>query len=387
MNPGRIIIYLTILLLPAIAGAADSAIYTHAGRIVAVGDLHGDYNQYVKILKINQLVDDELKWVGGETHFVQLGDVTDRGPDSLKIINHLKALTKQAKKQGGRVHVLIGNHEAMNIQGDLRYVHPGEYAAVTGRKSAKTQQRYLEKVFANILANQSDPELKREFEADKNSVMQKLAEDFPVGYVEHRRLWEPRGRLAKWYASQNSVIQINDTIFLHGGLNPHKETYDSLKTINETIRDELSPGGVPALSIDPDGPLWYRGLKMNAEETELPPLVRLLEFYGARRIMVAHSPTEGAILPRFEGRVILGDVGISAHYGSALANVMIEGDQIYAIHRGEKFVLPTGDLKPYLDKVAALEPEGSRLARYVESLSRAAMAPTDNSSKGQRVSN
>ena len=91
-------------------------------------------------------------------------------------------------------------------------------------------------------------------------------------------------------------------------------------------------------------------------------------------------------MSRFEGRVILADVGISAHYGGSLANVLIEDDKLYAIHRGEKFELPIDDLKPYLEKLVTLEPEGSRLARYVDSLSRAAMAPKDNASTGQRVS-
>ena len=384
MKPARIIVTTIVstivLLLSATAVWAEESVYTHAGRIVAVGDLHGDYDQYLKILKANQLVDDKLRWDAGDTHFVQLGDVADRGPDSLKIIQHLKKLKKQAKKRGGQVHVLIGNHEAMNVQGDLRYVHPGEYAALVDRGSKKNQQRYLDAVFKAMLANQ--PEL----EADKPNVMKMLGDRFPVGYVEHRSLWEPGRELANWYASNNAVIQINDTIFLHGGLDPHKESYQSLQEINETIRAELSPKGVAALSIDPSGPLWYRGLSVHPAETELEPLKRLLEFYGAKRMMVAHTPTHGAIMSRFEGRVILADVGISAHYGSSLANVLIEDDKLYAIHRGKKFELQIDDLKPYLEKLVTLEPEGSRLARYVDSLSRAAMAPKDNASTGQRVS-
>ncbi|MBT5724208.1 MAG: protein-tyrosine-phosphatase, partial [Gammaproteobacteria bacterium] len=120
---------LTTGLLTACTSAAKD-VFKGVDRIVAVGDLHGDYDQYIKVLTTNGLVDEQLRWQGGKTHFVQLGDVVDRGPDSLRIIRHLMKLEKEAKKKGGRVHVLIGNHEVMNIQNDLRYVHPGEYSAL-----------------------------------------------------------------------------------------------------------------------------------------------------------------------------------------------------------------------------------------------------------------
>ena len=67
---------------------------------------------------------------GARTVLVQIGDVADRGPDSLKIIRQLMKLQREAAGRGGQVIALVGNHEAMNMTGDLRYVHPGEYARV-----------------------------------------------------------------------------------------------------------------------------------------------------------------------------------------------------------------------------------------------------------------
>ena len=98
-------------------------------RIVAVGDLHGDYGAWIDIARSAGLIDAKNRWAGGSAILVQTGDITDRGPDSLKIIRHLRKLEKKATKAGGRVIVLIGNHEAMNVTGDLRYVDPGEFAA------------------------------------------------------------------------------------------------------------------------------------------------------------------------------------------------------------------------------------------------------------------
>ncbi len=116
-------------------------------RIVVFGDLHGDYSQYLRLLKQNGLVDQRLRWKGGNTHLVQLGDVPDRGADSVKIIRHLIRLQKEAMRDQGAVHTLVGNHEAMNILGDLTYVHPGEYAALVTRRSAKLQRDYHEQVY------------------------------------------------------------------------------------------------------------------------------------------------------------------------------------------------------------------------------------------------
>ncbi len=331
-------------------------------RIVAVGDLHGDYDQYITVLKNNGLIDEKLKWAGGKTHFVQLGDIPDRGPDSMKIIQHIQKLEKQAKRAGGKVHPLIGNHEAMNITTDLRYVHPGEYQALVTRGSERAQSKYLAIVFRAMA--DKDPEVVQ----TESDVMAKLKRYFPLGYVEHRRLWEPGQSIARWVASHNTVIKINDSLFLHGGLNPHKEEYLPLETINETISKELSVKGIGPMTHDETGPLWYRGLAHNPAEKELEPLKRMLEHYGVNRIVVAHSTTKGAVVPRFERRVILVDVGISAHYGGSMANLVIEGDALYANHRGSLIALPEGDdLDAYLDEVVSLEPAGSKLSNYVKS--------------------
>jgi hypothetical protein len=98
-------------------------------RIVAIGDLHGDYDQFVRLLRSAQLINAKDRWTGGKTHLVQTGDVPDRGPGTRRILDLLMRLEREPRKAGGYVHPLIGNHEAMNLYGDLRYVVAGEYEA------------------------------------------------------------------------------------------------------------------------------------------------------------------------------------------------------------------------------------------------------------------
>ena len=125
---------LVAITLPGLAATVQDD-WQGVERIVAIGDIHGDYDNYIEVLKNAGVINRRGRWSAGKTHVVQVGDIPDRGPDTLRIISHLQKLEKQASKAGGRLHLLIGNHEHMNITGDLRYVHPGEYEAFETRNS------------------------------------------------------------------------------------------------------------------------------------------------------------------------------------------------------------------------------------------------------------
>lgn len=321
----RIITATLLLALIAPTTALARAHWTDLERIVAIGDLHGDYAQYQTLLKLNEIIDDQGHWQAGRTHLVQLGDVPDRGADSLQIIRSLMQLQKEAGKSGGVVHTLIGNHEAMNILGDLRYVHPGEYAALVTRKSARLQKNYLAKVVAHRI--KTDPTLDK----DHDGLLTQLAKQYPPGYVEHRVLWQPGGEIAKWVAGNPAVIRINRTLFCHGGINPHTKLLP-IEELNAGIAAVLSQTDHPSENpaTREDGILWYRGLATDDETTGLSAVENMLAFYDVDRIVIAHTPTPGEIVSRFGGRVIMADTGISAFYGGHLANLVIEGSTLYS---------------------------------------------------------
>jgi hypothetical protein len=333
-------------------------------RIVAVGDLHGDYEQFSAVMRMTGLVDENGKWVGGRTHLVQNGDIPDRGPDSLKIIRDLQALEKAARKSKGFVHLLIGNHEAMNIYGDLRYVHEGEYRVLIDEESPERQTDYYQR-FIKHMANSGSETITDE------GFKEKWMHTYPLGYVEHRLLWQPGGEVAEWVRKHNSIIKINDTLFVHGGVNPHLPLR-SIKQINKIAKRELlqTPIPVGALIDSADGPLWYRGLANNPEDTELNPMLAMLEFYGANTIVMGHSPTRGIINPRFDGRAIVIDVGLAAHYGRGMAALLIEKGKFFAIHRGKKIKLPTHDdqLVDYFKQIVPLEDNPVYIERIIEQL-------------------
>ncbi len=324
-------------------------------RIVAVGDVHGDYQQFVTVLRQAGVVDAKTRWSGGSTHLVQVGDVLDRGPDSRKVLELLMALEPQAEKAGGQVHALIGNHEVMNVLGDLRYVSAGEYEAFRAPKSKQLQARAW-KVLSDSMRR------------DDAAYRAKWFQDHPLGWVEQRLAFEGNGRYATWIRGHNAVLKINDYLFLHGGIGP-KYVDSSLTSLNAGVRRALDPTSLAPdgnIAEDPEGPLWYRGLA-TGDETALSPLVdSVLQSFGVHHVVIGHTVTPGTVFPRFGGRVISIDVGLSAVYGGPPACLVIENGTAYTLHRGTKLLLPLGgDLWPYLESAAALDPPGSRLRTFL----------------------
>ena len=110
-------------------------------RMVVIPDIHGAYPEFVKLLQATGIVDDALNWVGGSAHLVSLGDLLDRGAQSREVMNLLMRLQREAPELGGRVHVVAGNHEVMNLFGDLRYVSEAEFAAFTDMEKVDQRER------------------------------------------------------------------------------------------------------------------------------------------------------------------------------------------------------------------------------------------------------
>jgi hypothetical protein len=125
--------------------------------------------------------------------------------------------------------------------------------------------------------------------------------------------------------------------------------------ISKEMRDFSKLEG--GLVMDQDGPLWYRGLAQG-DENELAAHVKsVLERWGAGTIVIGHTPTKGMVMPRFERKVLMIDVGLSEVYGSHTACLLVEGGKQFAVHRGEKVPLPAvpADLTRYLAQIRNLD--------------------------------
>ena len=309
-------------------------------RIVAVGDLHGDYSAWQDIARGAGLIDAKGHWAGGKTILVQLGDITDRGPDSLKIVRSLQQLQKEARRKGGQTIVVLGNHEAMNLLGDNRYTTPGEYAAFVNGDSAALRDRLYAANQAKLeaAAKAANPA------ATPQQIRAAWMAEHPLGWVEHTIAWSPTGELGKWATANPAITKIDGTLFVHGGISA-EYSKQALVMINKRVATAMAAGDDSDASVlsDPLGPLWYRGLvtadpdaqaARNAAKPPLPLMPQVQELdavlgaYGAKRLVVAHTPSLSGIQITNGGRLARIDTGITRSYGGPLSWLEIIGDQM-----------------------------------------------------------
>jgi hypothetical protein len=280
-----------LLIGPVLAGQET---WTGVDRIVAVGDVHGDFDQFVKTLRAAKVIDEKNDWIGGKTHLVQLGDVLDRGPDSRKAMDLLMKLEEQASKAGGAVHALIGNHEAMVLLGDWRYVNPEEEKAFGGAK-------------------------------------------------EYREAMSTRGKYGQWIRSHNAVVKINDLVFVHGGIT-RAFARQSPAEINKAVREELEKGDDKGIAMHPSGPLWDRTLATGDEDEVSKQLEEVLKGYDAQRMVVGHTVSTTGVVARAGGRLIRIDVGMFSGFGGPAACLVVEKGAFYEVrHPDTKRKLPLED--------------------------------------------
>src|SRR6267143_2837899 len=203
--------------------------------IIAVADVHNDFDDFVAILRRTGLINEQNHWTGGKTTFVQVGDLLDRGPKPREVMNLMMALEKEAPQAGGRVVSLLGNHEVMNIMGDLRYVIPMNYASFadgnseTRRKAAYNEYVKWKDSHASLIA-----ELPQPMELTEAEWMAR----HPLGFIEQREAFGPKGEYGAWLRGHDAVGEIEGVIFLHGGIHPDLAN-TKLDAMNKRIHDEI----------------------------------------------------------------------------------------------------------------------------------------------------
>jgi Calcineurin-like phosphoesterase len=353
----------------AVASAAEiQDEWERVARIVAIGDVHGDKDALVAVLKMAGMIDAENRWTGGQAHLVQIGDVPARWPQTRQAFDLLMKLETQAAAAGGKVHAIIGNHDAGVIHGDLRNILPEEFGEFRESGSEKRLANAFEEEMAARRRAGRLPSKPSEIDYLKSSWFER----HPPGFVEHREAFSPSGPYGSWIRRNNAVIRINDVMFLHGGISP-RYARKTRREMNAAIRRELADPErlLPGTTTDTQGPLWYRGLAEGDPGPIESHLQEVLRFHGVRRIVIGHTVTRTAILPRFESRVVNIDLGLSRFYGRPPAFLLIEKDSTHVIHRGTKIPLPESGRNPlveYLSAVEAADPQPSPVRVLLERL-------------------
>jgi len=342
-------------------------------RIVAVGDLHGGYDSLRSVLAESGLVGNDHRWQSEDACLVLLGDLVDRGERTRELLDYVMELESQAD---GRLYMVIGNHEIMNVVGDLRYVTAAEIAAFAGDETKKQRQKGYNAFAKSRAARQMDRGKRKDA----------FDEEFPPGWFAHRQAFSPDGEYGAWILSKPVLLELDGTLFVHGGVEPSVTSLD-LGGLNEEIvaeiveyerlrerlvqagwlsplvpfgaafsvvEDKLSPVddvGEPfgtgaeremakrfvelkgAWFVRSDGPLWTRRLAVEDEEALEGTLDRMLAELGVERIVVGHTTQDDfRIRSRFDGRVFLIDTGAGPAYGGQASALEISGGGVRAIY-------------------------------------------------------
>eukprot|EP00928_Gymnodinium_smaydae_P015135 TRINITY_DN15544_c0_g7_i1.p1 TRINITY_DN15544_c0_g7~~TRINITY_DN15544_c0_g7_i1.p1 ORF type:complete len:376 (-),score=27.30 TRINITY_DN15544_c0_g7_i1:61-1188(-) len=280
-----------------------------SGRIISIADLHGDYARTVDILKHARLIDAQtMAWIGEDTTLVQTGDITDRGDDGKSIYELFIRLADEAKASNGTVINLLGNHEIMNMMGQLDYVSEGDYMKYGGSK-------------------------------------------------ERDKAWSPTGWLGRRLRKFPVVARSGRVLFVHAGLSVEfVSKSNGINDLNSKMRRAVATSTIPQLRslralLEDQGPVWTRAYAEGPEDEICADVQEVLRRTNALRMVVGHTVQQNfRVGTRCQGRVVLADTGIS--------KIAYGGEPSYIEHDGQGGAVA---VYPALrERVELARPPGSR---------------------------
>ena len=230
------------------------AVFNNVKKIAVISDVHGQYDLAVEILRNNKIIDKNLNWNFGKGHLVIVGDVFDRGDKVNEMLWLIYKLESQAKDKGGQVHFLLGNHEYMIFQKDLRYV------------SAKYEST------SKLLS------------------------------LDYNELYSNKTVIGRWLRSKPTIIKINDDVFVHGGVSKEfiSRSDFNIKRINNLMRKSIDQSKSEMKSTDfydiyygSKSLIWYRGyFKGNLEDKDVSEILNRI---SSKHEVIGHCSNEEVV--------------------------------------------------------------------------------------------
>jgi len=273
-------------------------------KILVLGDIHGDFNMLKHLLRKGQVINKSNNWIGGNTIVVQVGDQIDScrpnkhgdcllpdytqndKADDIKVLEFMTNLHHDAEQHGGAIYSLVGNHELMNVDGDMAYVsyeNLNEFGGEYGRQIA----------------------------------------------------FKPGNKMANYLAcTRKMALIIGSNLFVHAGFEPELVTQYKIDDINKLMAlyllNELkSPNTFKEdFMVKHTSPLWTRTFgNINMSNNICEKLMKpLKDVYKVGRIYVGHTPQlEGGINSTCDGRIWRTDIGASNAFDRVDSHLMAFG--------------------------------------------------------------
>lgn len=267
--------------------------FSKVSKQFIISDIEGNFGAFRKLLQANNVIDANFDWTFGNGHLVLTGDFVDRGTQQTEVLWLIYSLEEKAKAAGGYVHYVLGNHEIMNMSGDLRYLNA----------------KYVE-----------------------NASL--LNENFTA-------LYGANTELGRWLRTKNVVEKVGDILFCHAGISAIVNKMDiSTSKLNKLVRpyfaDSTSNYSTPEAEIlySDLGPFWYRGYYYGVKAS-ISQVDSTLSTYKVKHVATGHTVIADTISVLYNGKVLNTDVHHAKGHTEGL--LMEDGKFYRATATGEKF--------------------------------------------------
>jgi hypothetical protein len=233
---------------------------------------------------------------------------------------------------GGKVTVLLGNHEVMSALGHEGYCTEGEYLSFASARERRAWPKRVTRAFKRLVRQRP------------KGILLPIEPRLEAWKVEHvpgraalRKELGPRGKLGRALRALPLTYQTRGCVFVHAGLLPDwaKLGADGLNELARNTWAQASKGlwSLPKKSLfrNPTGPLWDRSLVRGGAKARAN-LKSTLEQLGAARMIVGHTQTSslaggaaGRVLVREGGRLIGVDVGLKSGATTPRTALILDG--------------------------------------------------------------
>lgn len=252
-------------------------------KVLFLSDVEGEFAALRSLLLANGVIDSKYNWTFGKGRVVLCGDLFDRGDDVTEVLWLLYKLEQDAKKKGGYVHTILGNHDIMNMSGDVRYV----------------DQKYF----------------------DVAKVMN----------IDYMKFYDTNTELGRWLRTKNTVEKVGDNLCAHAGVAPQINTMNmTLQEINDKCRpyydkaqnkEAVSEAGLDNFFSGKTSLFWYRGYFKEPKATEAE-VNATLALYGVKRIIVGHTIVPGNVGFYYDKKVL--GIDVNQHKGDHQAALKLK---------------------------------------------------------------
>ena len=263
--------------------------YPEPEKVIAISDLEGNFYALKKILVGTGVMSPAFKWTFNTGHLVIIGDIFDRGNNVTQLLWLLYELERQAALKGGKVHVLIGNHENMNLRGNTKYVTE-KYTSLTDALK-----------------------------------------------LPYKELFGVHTELGRWLRTKNTVVKIGNSIYVHGGLSidmvQNNYSLDDINTIAKKYYGNPDRKNIEEAALVFDtkrGPLWYRGYFKN--DVSNKDISKITSYYNVKNIIVGHTVVD-KIKTLYKSRIIAIDLKHPKTSGKKTVKALLkENNSLYIVN-------------------------------------------------------